>query len=138
MGVYKGVTPSTYQMILFSLRSWCVTHINPLHGGLGLTMAEVREKYSIPRLRKLRRKVVKSCWGCKRFQAVAQATPPPGLLPMERTEGSGAFEIIGVDFAGPIKYRKSPRIEGKAYLVLAACQEPYTWKYYQIKRPRLF
>ncbi|XP_078384079.1 uncharacterized protein LOC144666532 [Oculina patagonica] len=65
--------------------------------------------------------VVKNCWGCKRFQAVAQATPPPGLLPTERTEGSGAFEIIGVDFAGPIKYRQSPRVEGKAYLVLYAC-----------------
>ena len=62
-----------------------------------------------------------SCWGCKRFQAVSQATPPPGLLPTERREGSGAFEIIGVGFAGPIKYRKSPWIEGKAYLVLYAC-----------------
>ena len=97
------------------------THLRTLHGGLGLTMAEVREKYWIPRLRKLAKKVVKSCWGCKRFQAVAQATPPPGLLPTERTEGSGAFEIIGVDFAGPIKYRQSPRVEGKAYLVLYAC-----------------
>ena len=26
-----------------------------------------------------------------------------------------------MDFAGPIKYRKSPRVEGKAYLVLYAC-----------------
>lgn len=96
-------------------------HQRTLHVGLSVTMAEVREKYWIPRLRKLTKKVVKSCWGCKRFQAVAQATPPPGLLPKERTEGSGAFEIIGVDFAGPIKYRKSPRIEGKAYLVRYAC-----------------
>jgi len=85
-------------------------HLLTLRGGLGLTMAEVREKYWIPRLRKLAKKVVKSCWGCKRFQEVAQATPPPGLLPTERTEGSGPFEIIGVDFAGPIKYRQSPRV----------------------------
>ena len=92
-------------------------HLRTLHGGLGLTMAEVREKYWIPRLRKLTKKVVKSCWGCKRFQAVAQTTPPPGLLPTERTAGSGAF----VDLAGPIKYRQSPRVEGKAYLVLYAC-----------------
>ena len=39
---------------------------------------------------------------------------------MERREGSGAFKIIGIDFAGPIKNRKSPRVEGKAYLVLYA------------------
>ena len=30
------------------------------------------------------------------------ATPPPGLLPIDRTEGSTPFEVIGVDFAGPI------------------------------------
>ena len=96
-------------------------HQRTLHRGVGLTMAEVTEKYWIPRLRKLTKKVVKRCWGCKRFQAVTQATPPPGLLPMERKEGSGAFEIIGVDFAGLFKYRKSSRIEGKVYLVLYAC-----------------
>lgn len=84
-------------------------------------MANVREKYWIPRPRKLTKIVVRSCWGCKRSQAVAQTTPPPGLLPTERTEGSGAFEIIGVDFSGPIKHRQSPRVEGKAYLVLYAC-----------------
>ena len=28
---------------------------------------------------------------------------------------------MGVDFAGPIKYRQSPRVEGKAYLVRYAC-----------------
>lgn len=34
-GRYKGIIPSTYQMILFSLRSWDVTHINaPLMGDL--------------------------------------------------------------------------------------------------------
>ena len=100
-----------------------VRHANQgtLHKDLGLTMAEVREKYWIPRLCKLAKKVVKSCWGCKRFHTVAQATPPPVLLTMERTEGSGACKIIGVDFAGAIKYCKSPQNEGKAYLVLYAC-----------------
>lgn len=64
--------------------------------------------------------MIKSCWGCKRFQPRALASPPPGLLPRERTEGSAPFEVVGVDFAGPIRYRKSPRVEGKAYLVLYA------------------
>lgn len=48
-------------------------------------------------------------------------SPTPGLLPLERTEGSTPFEIFGVDFAGPIKYRKTSRIEGKGYLVLYTC-----------------
>ena len=96
-------------------------HKVTLHGGVGLTMAKIREQYWIPRLRRLVKRVIKQCYGCKRFQAVALAAPPPGLLPTERTEGSGAFEVLGVDFAGPIKYRKSSRAEGKAYLVLYAC-----------------
>ncbi|XP_028397808.1 uncharacterized protein LOC114521540 [Dendronephthya gigantea] len=84
-------------------------------------MVRVREKFWIPRLRQLARRIIKSCWGCKCFQVRALAVPPPELLPKERTEGSAPFEVIGVDFAGPIRYRKSPRVEGKAYLVLYAC-----------------
>ena len=31
------------------------------------------------------------------------------------------YQTIGVDFPGPIKYRLTPKTEGKAYLVLNAC-----------------
>ena len=77
-------------------------HIRTLHGGVGLTMTKLRETYWIPRLRRLTRKVIKKCNGCKRFQAVALSSPPPGKFPSERTVGSSAFEVIGVDYAGPI------------------------------------
>ena len=85
-------------------------------------MAKVREQYWIPRLRQQVRRIIKRCHSCKRFQAVALATPPLGQLPLERTMGSGAFEMVGVDFACPIKYLKLSRKEGKAYLVLFACR----------------
>ena len=84
-----------------------MSHLVTLHGGVGLTMAKLREEFWIPRLRRLVKKVIKQCYGCKRFQAVALATPPPGLLPPERTKGSTPFEVIGVDFAWSIKYNKS-------------------------------
>ena len=89
--------------------------------GVSLTMAKVREQHWIPRLRRLVKKLVKQCYGCKCFQAVAVAAPPPGLLPLERTENSGVFKVVGVDFTGPIKYRKSLHMEGKAYLILFTC-----------------
>ena len=48
-------------------------------------------------------------------------SPPAGLLPKDRTEGDSPFRVIGVDFAGPIKYLKSQKTEGKAYVVLYSC-----------------
>ena len=96
-------------------------HLKTLHGGIGATMTQVREHYWVPRLRRLVRKVIKSCNGCYRFRAKAYATPPPGKLPVDRTEGSEAFEVVGVDFAGPLKYRKSKKQEGKAYLIVYTC-----------------
>ena len=54
-------------------------HLRTLHGGIGATMNQVRERYWVPRLRRLARKVIKSCKGCRRFQAKAFAAPPPGI-----------------------------------------------------------
>ena len=96
-------------------------HLATLHGGVTLTMTKVRETHWIPRLRKLTKKVIKSCWGCKRFRAQAYQSPPPGNLPTTRTQGVTPYETIGVDFAGPIKYQVTKKMEGKAYLALYAC-----------------
>ena len=68
-------------------------HQNALHGGVGLTMAKVRERYLVSSLRRLTKKVVKNCHGCKRFNAQAFAVPPPGQLP----KGQSAFQVTGVD-----------------------------------------
>ena len=46
--------------------------------------------------------------------------PIPAQLPTTRTEGTTPYKVIGVDFAGPIKYRVK-RNERKAYLVLFTC-----------------
>ena len=66
-------------------------HNATLHRGVGLTMARIRERFWISRLRRLVKRTVKKCYGCKRFQAVALANPPPGLLPQERTKAAGVF-----------------------------------------------
>ena len=96
-------------------------HKSTLHGGVGLTMVKVRERHWIPRLRRLAKRVIKDCHGCKRYHAIAYASSPPANLPTTRTERSTAYQIIGVDYAGPLRYRKSKRKEGKAYILLYAC-----------------
>ena len=84
-------------------------------------MANVREGYWIPRLRRLVKKMIRQRHGCKRYQAVALEVLPQGLFPLERTQGSGAFEVDGVDFTGPIMTASLREWEGKAYLLFYAC-----------------
>ena len=117
-GVYPIYVPESHQ---FARKLVEEAHDRTLHGGVSLTMAKIRERYWVPRLRRLARKVVKACNGCKRFHATAFINPPPGQLPKDRTEGQNAFQVIGVDFAGPLKFRKKKGQDGKAYLVLYAC-----------------
>ena len=74
-GEYPIYLPDTHN---FSQRVVEEAHKQTLHGGVGLTMANVRAKYWIPRLRRLVKKVRGKCHGCKRFQAMAYAVPPTG------------------------------------------------------------
>lgn len=96
-------------------------HLGTLHGGVVSTMAKVRELYWVPCLRRLARRIVKSCHGCRRFQAQAFSSSPQGDLPRDRTEGQTPFQVVGVDYVGPLKYRKNTKTEGKAYVLLYAC-----------------
>ena len=93
-------------------------HEETLHGGVGLTMAKVRENHWVLRLRKLAKRLIKKCYGCKRFKTTALASPPPRLLPKDRTLGSTPFQVFGVEYAGPLKIRVKQTREGKAYVIL--------------------
>ena len=117
-GQYPIYLPDSHP---FTVKIVTEAHQRTLHGGMGATMTCVRESYWVPRLRRLTKKIIKGCKGCYRFQAKAYATPPPGKIPTDRTEGSEAFEVVGLDFTGPIKYKKSKKQEGKAYVVVYAC-----------------
>ena len=95
-------------------------HLRTLHGGVGLTMTEIRMTYWIPRLRQLVRSHVRKCKWCRRFHAKPLSVPVPGFLPTDRSEGDTAFRVIGVDYAGPFVY-KAGKKEKKAYLLINAC-----------------
>ena len=91
-------------------------------GNVADLMAKVYECHWVPRLRKLTKQVIKSCAGCKRFQAIALRNPPPRPLPVDRSQGSTPLEVIGIDFAGPLRYQISrSKTEGEAYIALYSC-----------------
>ena len=95
-------------------------HLLTIHGGVGLTMELVRRHYWIPKLRQLVKRVINKCYGCKRFHAIAFLKPPEGNLPRDRTEGTRPFQIVGIDYAGPILYRHVNKL-CKAYILLVSC-----------------
>ena len=84
-------------------------------------MTEIRQHYWVPRLRQLVKRIRHNCNGCKRFLATAFANPPPGYLPADRVEGSRAFQVTGVDFAGPIMYHTKSKKEANSYILLFTC-----------------
>ena len=127
-GIYecRGRVQGDYPVYLpdnESLTNKIVMHSHKLscHGGVGMTMAKFREKYWSPRLRSIVKRVTKNCHTCKRFRAIAVPCPPIGNLPRDRTEESTAFQVVGVDYAGPIKYLTNGRRERKAYVILYTC-----------------
>ena len=79
------------------------SHEKMLHGGVATTMCRLRERFWIPKLRSLVKKVVRDCNVCKRYRMkpLAAACTSKSTLPVFRAELSDAFAVTGVDFAGP-------------------------------------
>ena len=95
-------------------------HQKCLHGGISMTMSEIRKDFWIPTLRRLSKKIIKQCNICKVFAAKPYDPPATGLLPECRLNVTYGFHTAGVDFIGPfICYKR--RQEVKAYLIIITC-----------------
>ena len=66
-------------------------HLATLHGEVGLTMTVALKKLL------------------------------PASLPEECTIGDNPYQVIGLDFAGHVAYKKSEKVCGKAYILLFTC-----------------
>ena len=97
------------------------SHRRMLHGGVSMTMSCIRERFWIPKLRTLVKKVIHNCNKCKRFRVKGLAALSSSQLPTFRSQMTDPFASTGVDFAGPIKYRINKKTVGKAYIALFTC-----------------
>ncbi|XGW10144.1 hypothetical protein V3C99_011987 [Haemonchus contortus] len=70
----------------------------PYHQGIEHTMATVRNRYWIPKLRQQVRKLVVKCVKCRRFNALPYPYPDSTDLPQRRVFRSRPFQHIGLDF----------------------------------------
>ena len=92
-----------------------------LHGGVAMTMPNVRPLLCIPHLRRLSKSIVRNCYGCKKFRSLPYDSPKPGPLPKDRTGKCFLFEVTGTNYAGPVYYKTKNKNELKPYILLLSC-----------------
>ena len=79
-------------------------HLQTIHGGVTLTMARTRDQYWIPTLRQLVKRIIKRCYGCKRFNISHYPKPSQGLIPTDKTKQDLTFSVIRTNYAGRAIY----------------------------------
>ncbi|XP_067628473.1 uncharacterized protein [Eurosta solidaginis] len=95
-------------------------HVAMKHQNAEATICEIRQKYWIPRLRKLLRTVISSCQVC-RLSRAAPVVPTMGPLPVDRlTPYVRPFSYTGLDYFGPIIVTIGRRQE-KRWVALFTC-----------------
>ena len=87
------------------------------HSGVNAIMASLRRRFWIVSMRQLVKTIIHTCIVCKRIfsKALSEMEAP---LPSDRLNASRAFQITGVDFAGPL-YAKD--CKNKLYIALFTC-----------------
>ena len=96
-------------------------HENLLHSGVSSTVAHLRGKYWIPRIRQCVKSILRKCVICRRVVGKPYPIPDPPPLPKDRVQESVPFSVTGVDFAGPLFVRNSDNSKIKVYLCLFTC-----------------
>lgn len=92
-------------------------HERVLHTGVSNTLRFLRQKFWIIRSRQNVKRVIKKCVICQRFNSrpMQQAMAP---LPASRIEQTDPFDVIGLDYAGPLFVKND---DTKYYILLFTC-----------------
>ena len=101
----------------------CEAHKEMLHGGVSVTMCRMQEKFWVPKLRSLTKKVIQNCTVYKRYREkpISASHVTTAALPTFKVEMSDPFSVTGVDFAGPVYYRVKKSDSAKAHNALFTC-----------------
>lgn len=110
---YPVLLPSSHPLVEQLIRE---EHILNQHAGVQFLMGRIREKCWILGGRRAIKKVVSSCVTCRRFKTKKPCVPPASL-PEDRVKTALAFQVTGVDLAGPMILRN----RSKCWMVLFTC-----------------
>lgn len=110
---YPVVLPPNHPMVVKIIFD---AHVKSCHVGTQGLMSILREKYWILGGRRVIRSTISKCVVCKRYNSKPfGADVPP--LPLDRVRDAAAFEVTGVDFAGPLFLKN----ELKVWICLFTC-----------------
>ena len=79
-------------------------HVSNLNGGVQSTMNKPRQRFRIPRMRNLVKKIIHRCNFCKRYRTKQLLLPATSVSPSFRTRQNEPFAATGADFAGPFLF----------------------------------
>ena len=107
------ILPSNHDVVNLIIRD---KHVHANHAGVQITLSNLREKFWVLGGRRTVRCVIRKCIDCRRHDSQPlEMAPPP--LPLYRVREAAVFEIIGVDFTGPV-YLKGGE---KAWICIFTC-----------------
>ncbi|XP_064462251.1 uncharacterized protein LOC135372686 [Ornithodoros turicata] len=92
-------------------------HVRLLHGGVQLTLIELRSRFWILKGRRTVRRVLNACLPCRR-RRLRPESAPPAPLPRDRITETMPFDVVGIDFCEPLYCRASPNTDREVYIVV--------------------
>lgn len=95
-------------------------HIRNKHIGTEHLLAESRKLYWIPQGRQLARRVINSCFECRKLRGRPFRYPEIPPLPASRVNRSKPFENIGLDYFGPLHYKGNTAPQ-KCWVLICTC-----------------
>uniref|UniRef100_A0A914DTY8 Integrase catalytic domain-containing protein n=1 Tax=Acrobeloides nanus TaxID=290746 RepID=A0A914DTY8_9BILA len=97
-------------------------HLKNLHGGNAQALADIREKFWIPRGRwAVRHAIRRLCFQCRKFNAKPFRLPAMPALPSRRVTEDRIWKDVGLDFFGPVQVRTLSNEVKKIWVALFTC-----------------
>ncbi|XP_062537873.1 uncharacterized protein LOC134206199 [Armigeres subalbatus] len=108
---HQLLLPQNHRVTEMLIRKY---HEERLHEGPSGLLAAIRQKYWLINARSAIRKVTRSCVKCFRVNPRG-VQPLMGNLPEERVNIAAAFELTGVDYAGPVIVKEGRKVQAKTH-----------------------
>ena len=97
------------------------SHKRVMHGGVKLTLTELRARFWIVQGRQFVRKLLYKCVICRKLEGRPYQAPPSPPLPEFRVKECPPFAYTGVDFAGPLYVKNQTGPQQKVWICLYTC-----------------